>query len=158
MSASTTDKKDWTYIQNFVRSCVTQSVIDRYGPRVALLPNYESAKTLFRPRDMFNELNQLIYARILDLSDSKLGEIMGYAHPVGKDRESRSPTTPAFICMTGYRDVFDADMMTIGGGGRQIMQRMVVAVVVCVVRDMILQECWQRGFRAHASRPLPEGG
>jgi len=111
--------------------------------------NTLSALTNNREGRNGHALRALFYKRVeekvREMSDETLGRICAYGGPKGL--HVGPPCQVSFLNMTGYADVLDFLNFGIAGkDGRGILETFATLTILCIARDIVMQEKWQADF------------
>jgi hypothetical protein len=127
---------NWKYIQNIATTIVGKNTISQL--------NLEYGRTSnCKPRPLYLYLNQKVREKVKEMNAETLGRIAAFAYPHGFHYEfERNGSPPDFISLTGYEDLMHESDLGFSYG-QMIMEKLVIATIIAIVRDMVMQSKWR---------------
>lgn len=121
------------YIVNLTTAIIGKTVLDEMKARLSHETSVEDCRSL----------TYLIAPQIRKMSSEKLGKICAYGTAEGFHRDCRLSEINDFISRTGFDDLGGVSFPS-GITGRAMIEEIAISVVICIARDILIQEKWER--------------
>mgnify|MGYP001574847835 CR=1 FL=1 len=127
------------YIVNLTKNLI--------GPRVSQTSwVWGNGEVYFdRPTDLCSFLELFVYSKLRDMTNETLGRICAYGTRKGIHSDPCYPGSGvphSFLNLTGFDDVKPVRFVCYYGG-RELLEQIACATIVCIVYDLMMQEQWQ---------------
>jgi hypothetical protein len=130
---------DADYIVNLTKNLVGHKIIDGI---VATHPTGEASATMIVVLN-YTSLRE----QIKKMTDETLGRICSYGTTDGFHTGPASQPVPSFINHTGFKDLGIGHPYITGRNGRQILEEVAIATIICVAHDIARQHTLQETWR-----------